>query len=679
MDSVVAAYSSASDSDGLSFEGSFDGSIQDEYSEFGTSDGEDDDEDVVVDVPFVASFKEGELQTADWPVLDPLQLAFVTSCKISSEQENPNYSVVKLVVMQNTLADIYVFWAANAPEDAEDVQIVNDQAVPNVLEVAALDPDLPQIAINPRRTSLNAAVPQQMQSPGPEQEKEVIIPQRTVSSKSVSPVSPPPSPPEKDKVLAGTISDSAFDAYLNLTLDDLADSATEDNSATAQSIAVPARSTSQSQIPSVFPSSTLNISPRQDSISIARDAHLVVSDKPSVTTQEVINQPLTPPQIDSLAPASKIVIQPRTHSRKANALIMNSQHQPVRIVPIIPQPSRPIPPRKKQNVPEPLSLQEEYAFLTKYFQQQSSTPTKPMVINNLLPPRSDEEHEIQLNRTSSAASTIKRGPSVTRRPSGLSIRSSSASISSPTTPTMPLPQFHNFMSQPPPSHPPPPPKKSASPTEETPPKKKKMVRNKPLPTPPTTFPITSVDTSTPSFNETRGHGDTSFSFDLGSREEITTSTMLLSRSDSTLTRSTTQKSRNSSRLSVPGGGEWAESVVNTFLQRTSVLNPGGYDGKSVTEKRSRSLKKKDSGRVRSTGSGDLFALYHEHGGRRSDQSSPVTAVMVSPPPTGYWNIDGTNRGAMVAQIPARTSSRTVNPDMENALMAKYQSIMGTRK
>ncbi|KAJ3026260.1 UNVERIFIED_CONTAM: hypothetical protein HDU68_005955 [Siphonaria sp. JEL0065] len=721
MEAVLGAYDPDSDdlsyTDGLSYDGSEDD--YDASSNFYYSD--DDDEDVVVDVPFVHEFMEGELEAANWPIIDNLQLAFITSCKITAEQENPDYSVIKLVLMQNTLKKIYDDWAANAPESegesmktaipqlANHTKRIDPEESPVTVQSKLSLSDAPideanqlePIAVAPRRASLNANIP-------PKSE-EIVIPQRTTTSRAQQPtLSPPPSPPKDSAVIPPvpprpvpiTSLDSAFDAYLTLTLDDLAQSAgpeeKEKAEPAASNVEIPTRTASHNTAKSeTIP---ISISARKDSISSTStnsSSGKPLIPSPTSTTVQVSSQaqqtspsplPPTPPLSNSppkVSPQPSIIIQPRTHSRKANAIIMNSINQPIRIIPITP---RGIPSRQRQQTEPLLSLQEEYSFLSRYY-----------LTNSLLPPRSDEEQEGALHRNASITSSIMRANSMDRRPSKLTARSSSGSMPlTPTTPTTPSSFFSTNYFQ---NHVPTPstaliaatPLSSPPSTPTPPPRKKKIVRNKPLPTPPTSFPsVFPID----DVRGTNSGVDPSFSFDAGSREELS----FLTRSNSI--RSTgTKTSRNSSRLSVPGGGEWAESVVNTFLQRTSVFLGGGAGGgasastewgldsvdnggKVVTEKRSRSLKR-GSGKVKSAGSGDLFAMYQEHGGGGSQSGSPISTV--SPPVPGSWNLESSSASATavtsggVAKIPTRSSSRIVNPEMESSLMAKYQLLVGQQQ
>ncbi|KAJ3018896.1 UNVERIFIED_CONTAM: hypothetical protein HDU68_010926 [Siphonaria sp. JEL0065] len=694
MEAVLGAYDP--DSDDLSFTDGLSYDSEDDYdagSNFYNSD--DNDEDVVVDVPYVHEFMEGELEVADWSVIDNLQLAFITSCKISAEQENPDYSVIKLVLMQNTLKKIYDDWAANAPESDESpiaVQNILSLSDAQIDEVNQLEP----IVVAPWRASLNANIP-------PKSE-EIIIPQRTATSRvQQTALSSPPSPPKDSIVIPPdpaspappapiTLLDSAFDAYLTLTLDDLAQSAgTEKEKGeppATSNVDIPTRPVSHGTTKSeAIP---ISISAGKDSISSKSTNSS--SDKPltppldqlSSKTQQTELSPL--PSLSNSPPTSShpsVIIQPRTHSRKANAIIMNSINQPIKTIPIKP---RGIPSRQRQQIEPPLALQEEYSFLSKYY-----------LTNSLLPPRNEEEQEGALHRNPSITSSIMRANSVGRRPSKLTVRSSSASMSiTPTTPTTPS-SFSSSVFQ---NYIPAPSRALAAvtplvtpPATPTPPPRKKIVRNKPLPTPPTSIPsIFPIDDVRGAINGV----DENFCFDARSREELS----LLTRSNSV--RSTgTKTSRNSSRLSVPGGGEWAESVVNTFLQRASVFlgsgaGAGGTSvsmewslegvengGKVVTEKRSRSLKR-GSGKVKSTGSGDLFAMYQEHGGGGSQSGSPISAVL-PPVPPGPWNLGGSSVTATavasggVAQIPTRSSSRIVNPVMESSLMAKYQLLAGQQQ
>ncbi|KAJ3199460.1 hypothetical protein HDU82_000408 [Entophlyctis luteolus] len=66
----------------------------------------------VLDTPVVWEYVEcsAESPKGAFASVDPMELAFLTSCKISDEQDIPNYRVLRLVVMQNTLTALYSMW-----------------------------------------------------------------------------------------------------------------------------------------------------------------------------------------------------------------------------------------------------------------------------------------------------------------------------------------------------------------------------------------------------------------------------------------------------------------------------------------------------------------------------------------------------------------------------------------
>ncbi|KAJ3357989.1 hypothetical protein HDU83_000046 [Entophlyctis luteolus] len=156
-------------------------------------DDDDDEEDVVVDTPFVWEYTEcsSESPKGAFSSVDPMELAFLTSCKISDEQDIPNYRVLRLVVMQNTLTALYSMWTpsenpayAGLTDDERKNQSFADAL--NAMRVAALQlgpdhdqsskqgPDAP-ISVSPQ-SSIQLQIPlSEPRATGPEAKSDLPL------------------------------------------------------------------------------------------------------------------------------------------------------------------------------------------------------------------------------------------------------------------------------------------------------------------------------------------------------------------------------------------------------------------------------------------------------------------------------------------------------------------------
>ncbi|KAJ3123901.1 hypothetical protein HK100_011444 [Physocladia obscura] len=124
------------------------------------NDSDSDDDDVIVDTPFVCQFGECSVEApfAAFAAVDPLLLAFITSCKISDEQDVPNYSIPRLILMQNTLAILYNMWTVSDEYRNETPHLSEDerksQSFSDALEAMRAAQLSSAISHSPRTASL---------------------------------------------------------------------------------------------------------------------------------------------------------------------------------------------------------------------------------------------------------------------------------------------------------------------------------------------------------------------------------------------------------------------------------------------------------------------------------------------------------------------------------------------
>ncbi|KAJ3229913.1 hypothetical protein HDU81_004927 [Chytriomyces hyalinus] len=474
---------------------------------------DDEEEDVIVDTPYVTSFRENSKQAPKgrFGAVDPLQVAYLTSIKIGTEQEKPDYSIPRLVIMQNTLASIYVHWSVaghpppgtkprhssiiepselnlHASPHSESGPIQQQPAPREPIKTSSAAADInPHVqqnidfVVNPRRASLQAVHTPPPPQPHTELENLVVIPQRSakvaLQTKHVSHAPKEdevPGKKQQPRKLSPTSSngfDGLVDAYLsedNLQRNSLDRKPGPHSFSTPHSVSnpettvpVPKRSVASLPPTAVYP--PIEISARRDSIAATA--------KPSIATS-------------SAAPMQNLVIQPRTASKKTSTITQIQQtvqtSSSVRIPnipttqPIISSPHvllKPaIAPSASSFNPSPNIFQPNPILQTaNLLPIETPTPalqyTHPRTILNY--PRTDEEDENELHRRGSTRSTSTTsstsGAPATHRPSRLSLRRGSlSSVASPTT------------SDGPPS----------------PPRKQKPAprRNKPLPMPPVPAP-----------------------------------------------------------------------------------------------------------------------------------------------------------------------------------------------
>ncbi|ORY44880.1 hypothetical protein BCR33DRAFT_211629 [Rhizoclosmatium globosum] len=626
-----------------------------------------EEEDVVVGEPFVASFADSEFPTAEFESIDPLQLAFVTSCKIHDEQDNPNFSVFKLVTMQNTLALIYVHWAQ--AQDGDQDRETNADAEKSLPDVADYDrvakmEQLESVIANPRRTALSLD-----RMPYPDSEPVAIpsIPARTVTmtqssppsspsppkatliapnSPPLTPSSPPlmpPSPPLRPSLDDTTISPpysppyspssppfgsassdssssprfspsstpfgakSAFDSYLSMTLDDLADSdiqspppptpsrsimemsLTSKESSPSSSPIVSAVSLPISTLPSLSVNTTHVVDEGQLSIEVTEKAISpplpppplsppYIPQKLSVETNAITSMPTTPtlsstplspplppvpspppntPQsssIASLSPQSiptspSISIQPRTHSRRVATIISSLENYEIRTVPVRNESSKlGLPPMQLEDLEQEDTDDDIESIIVKkhFIPSPATTPPPP------------ESQSLFSKLYSVASKSIPFASSPESR------RTLSPPSMSPPSPPPPSPQIQQYSSTSPPPLPARSirstksvssklstvtPSQSQSPLQTTqpPPSQPTTARKKrptkPLPLPP----IPSATSPTPN-------------------------SQLQQRPTSPTPSSRTSLPPSQAPLMEPAG-EWTNSVVTAFLERTTHSYP----------------------------------------------------------------------------------------------------------
>ncbi|KAI8831065.1 hypothetical protein BJ741DRAFT_618037 [Chytriomyces cf. hyalinus JEL632] len=475
---------------------------------------DEDEEDVIVDTPYVTSFRENSKQAPKgrFGAVDPLQVAYLTSIKIGTEQEKPDYSIPRLVIMQNTLASIYVHWSVaghpppgtkprqssiiepieldlQASLHSESEPIQQHQPAPREpIKTSSAAADLSShvhqnvdFVVNPRRASLQAVLTPPPQ-PHTELENSVVIPQR--SAKAASQTKHVSHALKEDEVggkkqqqsrMSSLTASPGFDAVLDAYLsdDDLqrislerklgSNSSSSPHPVSNSQMTVPVPKRSVASLPPTVVYPPIEISARRDSIAATA--------KPSALTL-------------SAPPVQNLVIQPRTASKKSSTVTQNQQtvqtSSSVRIPnipttqPIISSPHVLLKPTtapstssfsKSPNIFQPNPILQTAHLLPIETPTPALQYTHPRNVLNY--PRSDEEDENELHRRGSSRSTSTTsstsGAIPAHRPSRLSLRRGSlSSVASPTTPDGP----------------------------PSPPRKHKPAprRNKPLPMPPVPAP-----------------------------------------------------------------------------------------------------------------------------------------------------------------------------------------------